>query len=158
MSASSGSNSLTKQEEAQSDVIENDSLETKPESMKTESNKDYKEIPLLESTESVKAKTASETSSQSTGVKTKPLVKRVTWNLETEEKDEASSGRPAMHFAGVAQGSALGPVIFSCFGSNLPCIITSEVEMIDYLLPFMTPQNLKSYVLSCTKTWIIFRL
>ncbi|XP_059508055.1 PHD and RING finger domain-containing protein 1 isoform X2 [Stegostoma tigrinum] len=95
VSASSGSNSLNKQEEAQSDVIENDSLETKPESMKTESNKDYKEIPMLESTESAKVKTASETSSQSTGVKTKPLVKRVTWNLETEEKDEASSGRPA---------------------------------------------------------------
>ncbi|GCC19709.1 hypothetical protein chiPu_0018478 [Chiloscyllium punctatum] len=95
MPVSFGSNILNKQEEARSDVIENDSLEGKPESMKTESSKDYKEISLLESAEPVKAKTTSETGSQSTGVKTKPIVKRVTWNLETEEKDEASSGRPA---------------------------------------------------------------
>ncbi|XP_041054016.1 PHD and RING finger domain-containing protein 1 isoform X2 [Carcharodon carcharias] len=95
VSAGLGSNSANKQEETQSDVIGNDSSERKLESMKTESNRECEEIPLLESTEPMKAKTESETGLQSTVVKTKPLVKRVTWNLETEEKDETTSGKPA---------------------------------------------------------------
>ncbi|XP_067902845.1 PHD and RING finger domain-containing protein 1 isoform X2 [Heterodontus francisci] len=88
------SNSVNKQEETQSAVIGNNSSERKLKSIKTESS-ECGEIPLLESTEPVKVKTDNEAGSQSTGVKVKPLVKRVTWNLETEEKDEASSGRPA---------------------------------------------------------------
>ncbi|XP_067850374.1 PHD and RING finger domain-containing protein 1 [Heptranchias perlo] len=94
-SAELSSNSVNEQEQTGSDVIGNESSEGKLESVKTESSGECEEIPLLESTESVKIKTESEAGSQSTGVKAKPLVKRVTWNLETEEKDEAPSGRPA---------------------------------------------------------------
>ncbi|XP_078076972.1 uncharacterized protein phrf1 isoform X2 [Mustelus asterias] len=96
VSADLGSNNVNKEEETQSVVIGNDLFpESKLESVKTESYRENEEIPLLESTEPVKVKTETETAVQSTVVKTKPLVKRVTWNLETEEKDETSSGRPA---------------------------------------------------------------
>ncbi|GCB76901.1 hypothetical protein scyTo_0015569, partial [Scyliorhinus torazame] len=94
-SADLGSGNVNKEEETQSDVIGNDLSERKLESMKTENNMEYEEIPLLELTDPVKVKTEPETALQSTVVKTKPLVKRVTWNLETEEKDETPSGRPA---------------------------------------------------------------
>ncbi|XP_038663935.1 PHD and RING finger domain-containing protein 1 isoform X1 [Scyliorhinus canicula] len=97
VSADLGSGNVNKEEETQSDMIGNDLSERKLESMKTENNREYEEIPLLEPTEPepVKVKTEPETALQSTVVKTKPIVKRVTWNLETEEKDETPSGRPA---------------------------------------------------------------
>ncbi|XP_072129023.1 uncharacterized protein phrf1 isoform X2 [Mobula birostris] len=84
------SHSVMKQDEARTATVGNESWEKRLGSMKTESGNECG----LPSTEPVKRKAETEAASQSTGVKTKPLVKRVTWNLETE-KDEAPSGRPA---------------------------------------------------------------
>ncbi|XP_072906074.1 uncharacterized protein phrf1 isoform X2 [Hemitrygon akajei] len=84
------SHSVMKQEEARTDTVGNESWEKRLGLVKTESGNECG----LPSTEPVKRKAETEAASQNTGVKTKPLVKRVTWNLETE-KDEAPSGRPA---------------------------------------------------------------
>ncbi|XP_069760035.1 PHD and RING finger domain-containing protein 1 isoform X3 [Narcine bancroftii] len=86
------SSSITKQEE--SEIDGNKSSEKNLGSVKTESSKECGEIPLLQLPEPVKIKTEPEAGAQSTGVKAKPLVKRVTWNLDSE-KDEVPSGRPA---------------------------------------------------------------
>uniref|UniRef100_UPI00398F6464 PHD and RING finger domain-containing protein 1 isoform X2 n=1 Tax=Pristiophorus japonicus TaxID=55135 RepID=UPI00398F6464 len=89
------SDSIDEQEAAWSEAIGIESSEGKVEWMNTESSREWEEIPLLESTEPEKLKAESEAGSQSTAVKAKSHVKRVTWKLETEEKDEAPSGRPA---------------------------------------------------------------
>ncbi|XP_078271587.1 uncharacterized protein phrf1 isoform X2 [Rhinoraja longicauda] len=90
------SNSTGKQEESWTDISATDSSEKQLGPVKVESSKECVEIGLLQPAEPVKVKAELDAAAQgcNTGVKAKPLVKRVTWNLETE-KDEAPSAKPA---------------------------------------------------------------
>ncbi|XP_032894500.1 PHD and RING finger domain-containing protein 1-like isoform X2 [Amblyraja radiata] len=90
------SNSTGKQEESPTDESATASSQKQLGPVNVESSKECVEIVLLQQAEAVNVKAELDTAAQgcNTEVKAKPLVKRVTWNLETE-KDEASSAKPA---------------------------------------------------------------